>query len=495
MLKIGVSGTYATLYLSAQGRQQNIRIDNAISSFLNDYLVVREWDYRYRRLKIINKYYIKNSIGVRIPIGFLNLILKLFKVKGIEYTLNKEAEISPRKLKIKPAKGWTPKEKQLKPLAFLSDTSKSQRALSLGTGVGKTFTAIRAALNIGYVTMVVFSGLMDNWYKNVIKQTTIDPENVYVIKGFKSVALLWELMDEGYKPDFLVCTITTLDMFMKRSGNYGALDYTYSQWLNKVGVGTKIVDECHEQISRVVSLDLLSPIPNNIYLSATYDASNQKIKEVFDQIFNDGIVFYGTRGVRHTEIEVYSYDLRIDEKKCFARGNYNHFKYETQLLLDKNYGWWEDNVLFPIINGRFLKTRRPHHRALIFAGKTDMCSTIVESLTKKFPDIKIGRYCSASGDSEQDVLLNPDIDIVVTTYRSAGKGKDIENLYYVLNTESYKSGVMAKQERGRLRPLKGHRTIFCDLYNRYLDRQCSHVYQRKKHWKSEGISLKELQIG
>jgi hypothetical protein len=115
-------------------------------------------------------------------------------------------------------------------------------------------------------------------------------------------------------------------------------------------------------------------------------------------------------------------------------------------------------------------------------------------INEEFNDINCQRYCSSLGDNIDKNLYNPDVDITVTTFGSTGTGKDIANLFFILNTISFAAEIRAYQMRGRLRPIKGRPTIFIDIYNELSKSHMHHKKYRHTYLKNDAKEFYEYEI-
>ena len=87
---------------------------------------------------------------------------------------------------------------------------------------------------------------------------------------------------------------------------------------------------------------------------------------------------------------------------------------------------------------------------------------VYEDLQKDFPDKTIGKYHSKMNKDEKEESLNK--DIIVSTLKSCGTGRDIKGLRAMINTEALASKINAEQMIGRLRPYKDEDGNLKDTY-------------------------------
>jgi len=487
--------TYFTIDFNNALRDRHLRINNIIRSFLKQELTALKYHARYRRWIPQYMYYLVTSDWYRLPIAYFPKLCRALDSNQIKYVATEMAPVEHSTMGALPDLRWSPREIQLVPLDFLSEGSRPQSALSLATGNGKTFTAIRSALNLNQTTLILCTGLIEVWYNSILAQTNCSKDDVWIMQGYATVHSLNSMVDNGYKPKFVIASIPTVYNFILRKNKYEYIDYTFSELVEKIGFGTKIIDECHQRLSQLVTIDLVANIKNNIYLSATYLATNKIISRIFNTIFNKAIKLVGAEGIRHCNIERYTYHVLVSERKCKTSQGYNHAKYEQYILKRKTlWAAFEESVLRPIVISRFIRDRRSFHRGLIFCSTFDMADRIIESIRKAFPEIRVARYFSSKGDKIDDTLYNKAVDLCVTTPGSSGTGKDIPDLWFILNTISFSSELMAIQMIGRLRPLDGFETRFIDISNDFVESHKRHLRDRNSIWNYLGLSCVDYNI-
>ena len=139
----------------------------------------------------------------------------------------------------------------------------------------------------------------------------------------------------------------------------------------------------------------------------------------------------------------------------------------------------------------FIAKRHSNFRLLIFAGRVDMCVTIVDHLRKKYPDLNIGKYT----EEESYEVLN-ELDIIVSTPLSAGTAVDISKLQVCLNLVAIDSSQANLQMLGRLRELRGVdvNPLFIYIYCTDIEKHVAyHQKKRDSTFKNKTLSYVDLQ--
>lgn len=362
----------------------------------------------------------------------------------------------------------------------------------IGNGIvchncGKTYCATKAAVNIGGAFMVVVSGLCEQWVDSIAEQTTAK-EDIWVIKGFKSLATLF---NSDIKPPIFVCSLETLRAYIQGKDNYEDLP-TYQEFLERYGITTKIVDEAHLNLHATAMIDMAGNVPHNIYLTATFGTPNQALKQIFKTFFPNQMLYGTDEYRRYVDVFFYGFNGCVPEPVCMKGRGYSHSCYEQHMLKHvKIKLHWYEHVIIPIINQHYINT--PHRgkmKMLIFCRTVDMVLDVVDRCKVEWSDLDVRAYTS----DDPDINL-VEADIIVSTHKSAGTGSDIANLYCVLNTHSFKADTTAKQLIGRLRVLKcGTTPVYIDLMDLNLKSHIRHWAERSIILKGCGLHYKEYRI-
>jgi hypothetical protein len=154
-----------------------------------------------------------------------------------------------------------------------------------------------------------------------------------------------------------------------------------------------------------------------------------------------------------------------------SRG-YHHPSYEKYFYKrPTKLAWFFETVLAYVVDEHYERRCKPGARCLIFFSKVDMIEEAARFLAHRYPNRKVGIYI---GDSDE--MAYNDYEIIVSNEKKAGTGKDIKELYTVVNTISYSSETLTEQMLGRLRKLPDGTTPH---YVEVVNLMChAHVRQR-----------------
>ena len=412
-------------------------------SILADY----EWNKRLHKFELMNRYYvyIKPLNEFLIPAAYTDDVINEITALQVPLTISDETLVKGRSIKIKMKDWFQPKPSQVEAIEYLArENPPYNKGLSLMTGGGKTVVAIASIVKRGKAAIVITSGLTEQWYQSFLKFTNVG-KRIVVIQGISS---LMKLMESDDKPDIIIFSLETLRRYVAREENYKDLP-SYSKFIEYFGIDTKVVDECHLNFKTNTCIDLRSRIRNNIYLTATFTSSNHQTRKIFNKIYPVSMR-YGA-DVRDKYIDVWSYSYRyFVPDKCYAKlRGYSHTGYEKYFYKRPTKAeWFFQSVLVPVINDHYDNRCKKGARCLIFFSTLEMIKLAYKFLKTHYPHRKVGVYIGESNDTEYSKL-----EIIISNAKKAGTGKDIPELYTVINTISYKSETLTEQMLGRLRKL------------------------------------------
>lgn len=353
-----------------------------------------------------------------------------------------------------------------------------------------TYMAIKAITKIKKVALIIVGGLVDQWQLEFLKYTYLMPDDIYVLQGADSVR---KLFAKKLRPKIIIGSLSTIRAYVNATEGspYDSLP-TFSEMLKILGVGIKIIDECHTNFHAGTIIDLKSNVENNIYLSATYERTNKYGQKIFASIFPSDLVYGGVAYKKYVDIYLYGYSLGQMKglKENTSRG-YSQSKYELYIEGHPQiYDEFIDKVVEPLIHGHYINVKKNMQKLLILVHTVSMCERITWSLENLFPTLNIKKYTYEDPDDN----LFDGVDIIVSTPKSAGVGRDIKNLKTLLLSCSLASSPLTKQILGRLRELKDDNPIMVDTYNRVLDAHRRHKDARKDIYKKLGRTFKEHQL-
>lgn len=351
------------------------------------------------------------------------------------------------------------------------------RLLSLPTGNGKTFCAMAAMCKYNRKTLIVANQLCSQWVNEILDKTTTPYNRIYEIKdGIKSIEKLVksDVRPESY--DVFVASLKTL-LNAVESGDY-------LKFCKKYGIGLKIVDEIHLATYSNVYLDMMAPIQDTLYLSATPARSDpyedycmrkafadlpqygQEVREFQTKYLNTIYVMFDTEP-KYYEVKACNTFYGFNTKNYAKHLIENPQSFEKVMSI---LSWALDTTLQAIDEDE---------KIVIILELKEHIKVLKKCLEQMYPDISIGDYSSNVDKSvKNDNLRNK---IILTTDKSFGTGADLRGkLRVLINTITYSSKVTANQLPGRLRNIPGKKVYYIDLVNMGFKRTFDHYMRRSR---------------
>lgn len=476
----------------------------SLADFIRKTLYEREWNPRINSLSVVGKfinydrdegyayfprYSLEKLVEYLVPFGYK---IKKIYVDPIE-PITMEANILPE---------VQLRENQIPVVEFLTnvDTSKSAGAflpLALQTGSGKTISAIYSAVKLGYPALVLLQGLLDQWIQSILKFTDVDEKDICVLKGVDSLILLWHRIAEGYRPKFIIASTRTMTNYILEPQNKYTKIPSYTSLCETLGIGTKIIDECHLNFNTNSLIDMKSNIKVNIYLSATYQRSSRDGRRIFNMYFPDKLKFGNQFIKKYATVEMVYYHLCIpptDLGRFKSDRGYNHAVYEKYLRKHKQLmKLYVNEVIYPLLNSFFCEKAKLNQHCLILVKTRDFAEELYSRLAKKIVNTSMSIFFS--GDPGiYGLEENLHKDIIISTISSCGTGRDIKGLKTCICTVSMSSQPQSLQCLGRLREIPGEDVYYVDLCNEEIHSHRSHAQLRIQYFKNRVKELTEFKI-
>lgn len=423
---------------------------------------------------------------LNIPVNFIDQLADHLAQYRIPFKVEDWAPIQPRKITTMMKPGWTDRPQQVPAIEYLTQSPEHRKGLQLDCGLGKTYTSIKSWIERGDVGMVVVSGLVDQWVKELLEKTTVGSK-IWIIQGYDSIT---RLLDSKHQPDIIVASLETVRAYANGQGNYQDLP-PYNEFLRMYGVGTKIYDEVHRNFHALTLMDLKCDVNTNIYLTATFTTANKGLKKIFECVYPHDMRFGADSINKHVDVIFYNHIGQVQESKCVKARGYMHAKYEAELIKrPTKFKDYMDRIILPELNSHYINVRNKDQKAIIFFSTLQMIADVKKYLVPKYPKEKIMSYTAA--DPESNLV---DADIILSTFKSAGTGTDIKNLRTVINTVSVESETQVLQLLGRLRKLpNGDVPIYVDNVDEGLSSHQRHARSRKWHLKGKARTFQEHNI-
>lgn len=367
--------------------------------------------------------------------------------------------------------GVSPKEEQIPIIEFVL-LEKDIRVLPIQMGKGKTFISLYAVYTSKMRTSVTCAAIhVQTWLNDANKFFVNGEDETLVVRGRKQFVALIEAAKKGIlNKSIIIFTVKTMRDYLTEYENLGRSTYGVSpgELYKLIGVRQRIVDEAHTDLHFNYRHTILTNCNKVIYLSATLDSNSSFINKLYMEIY--------PLNARYTEL---AWDIYVDVMaigyvlkeprlvKCNGHRGYSHIAYENWILSDKGRTKSYLDIILKIVEEGFLKMYRPGMKLLIFASSIEMCEIVADYLSINITD-ENGITVHDFTESHQDEILYNN-DIIVSTPKKAGTGRDIKGLVMVLSTVAMLAKETNIQKLGRLRK-PGEE--FSDIVPKYIYLVC-----------------------
>jgi len=448
------------------------------------------WNPRFKR-DDVNRRYFRFDVSTSeliMPVNALNMVVEALEANGYEVNVEDEELVKPRKIFIRMKKEFVPRENQKPIIEYIASHDIARKGVAAATGFGKTVVSTAGAVAYGYATIIVVSGLLDQWRDSILQFTTADSSDIYLIQGINSIKKLSTTMR---KPSFFIISIETLRAWLDYGDPYKAVEaISYPLFLNKFGIGTKINDESHLQFHQNVIIDTYTNIEHLVYMTATFAVSDQSTKPIFNLVYPPEMRYGEDTAEAYVDVVDVHYIGRVPERKVSRQRGYSHLEYERYLLkrptlLSQHFGFLE-RLIFTY----YLNIRNPGERMMIYFSMKETIHAFLDYLKRDLPRETMHEYVSGSPDS---VLRK--YNIIATTTQRAGVGTDVKQLRTVINTISMKSEPLVRQLRGRLRKLpNGVTPLFIEITDETINAQRIHSFVRRRFHRKQARSYTVINL-
>lgn len=486
-LRVVVGTTHIKVYLNKDTPRP---VFWTLEKFCDKKLRLWEKNFRTKKWEPTVKYYVilPNREGISIPITFKDELYSWLGENDLTYNVEQAIIPEPKSLAVILTPGWSPREYQQIAVDYLTNVDLPRHGLNAECGDGKTCMSIFTFHKLDVIPLIVLPGqVIEQWPDRLKDQLQITDDDIYLIKGYDSLEKLWK---NRPNPKVIIASISTMKPYIQRKDKYAALP-PYHTLIEKFGIGVKISDEAHMHFHTNVLLDLSANVKYNIYLTATFKTGNNNLKRIFDKIYPDGMRYVPRERESYTHITEYGYAGNVPNNRCMTNRGYSHAKYEQHLMKrDLLYNDWLNRVLYPIFRSHYIQKSVPREfKCVIFCRTIEFINRVVNDLQKSHPDLTVRGFTTGDPDSVLE-----DAQVIVSTFGSCGTGKDIKNLFTVINTVSFKAPTLTLQVIGRLRELSGYNPEYAEAFDINIAACLTHWRERAKVYKTIGKTYSEYRI-
>lgn len=301
---------------------------------------------------------------------------------------------------------------------------------------------------------------INTWLTGLADFVKLEPEDIMVVQGSIELNALMRNAEKGaVTAKIIIVSLPTFQYFMSEyEDNDGIMthyDFTPDQFWEVLEPGLLIVDEGHESIHALFRYDLYCNVPTKVVLSATLEADNPFINQMYEVIYPKTIRFRGGEYDKYIESIALMYGLTNAKKIKYGGfgGTYSHVKLEQSIMKDRKILDEYLKFIAGTCDYFFFKVREPDQRLLVYCATVEMCIKVVAYFRHRYKDtdLIVNKYTQ-----EDPKTTLYESDVTVSTLASAGTGVDIPGLRTAVMTVAVGSKQKSAQALGRLRRLKDY---------------------------------------
>ena len=348
-----------------------------------------------------------------------------------------------------------PRDYQVPIIDYIQEPGYS-KVVVLSPGGGKTLSSLFAVTAIGKRTVLIASPkYMAQWLSVCEESMGLVKGEILVIRGSKALGKLISMRgtETLASVKLVIISQSTYSGYIKAAGNEDLEAYhdvLPCNFFETLGVGVRILDECHERPHGNYLIDINTNVAKTIYLSATINSIDPLIARIYTVLYPESERYIDPNISRHIHVVRLEYKFQVPARvRCLQQKAYNHMAMENYLIKQVNSKKTYINMLTSVVDTEFIEKRKAEDKGIIFCATVEMCELVRDSLMQQHPHMKIAKY---TAEDPREVLL--DNNLITTTVLSAGTGIDIACLTFTLNTIAMRAPNASIQVLGRLRKIK-----------------------------------------
>lgn len=349
-------------------------------------------------------------------------------------------------------KDITPREVQYELIQdVLSNQKYHQWFIYLSQGLGKTMLSVYliSHFNVKSLIMCYNKDILSQWYHTMITKTDVDPKKILMIDSSAIFKRILSGKFPVWEYDIFMCTPGVITSFAKKEGFH-----LMAPLFEKMGIGFKIFDEAHRNITNIIKINAMTSIDKTLYLSGDFGQSARDKEKLYYNMFF-GVPILKPREelmntLKFTTAIVMSYNSRpteLQKTSIYTRRGisfYEYMKYQFQ-----------KDIFFDVLDytiGMISKTNTNHYKILILVNLIDHVDELYQRMKDQYGDsYLIGRYHSNVPEEEKE-FCKEHCNMIISTYQSFSTGIDVSLIKYVISC-SLCTKLDDNQSSGRARPL------------------------------------------
>lgn len=314
-----------------------------------------------------------------------------------------------------------------------------------------TVSFIWGIQQIGRRAMTTMTSRLEQWVPEMMSYTTLDEDDIYLIKGVGSLTKLFDNIDKTIHPKSILASTQTIRRYLEYGDGYKHLPHP-SEMCERLNVGVFGTDEYHEHFHTNLMIGITQNPAIFIPITATFVASDPFVKNVFSNFIPKDTQFTGGEYQKYVNVTAYRYDFGHHLIRPFhytGRQGYSQVKFEQYLLTKKGrviLDGMVDRAILPIIRKHYIDLAADGEKFLFLCATKDLGDYLAGVFKRAFNSKTVSTFYSGMSS---DILKR--YDMIVSTPGSAGTGRDIKGLRTCFVFDNTGSEVRNKQYLGRLR--------------------------------------------
>lgn len=446
----------------------------------------------------LGMYYDEENKRLYLPRGIdLYYVEKIVKESSMDYDVDIGREY-PNKyhhIKNKIMMKYAPKdERQVETLKFAlcldqysQNANRTQFAINLNTGAGKTYCALATIAYLGIRSIIITSqkGILDQWGDRISEYCDIDKSELVMLKGSDMLNRIYHGKSSLIGKSIYFITHSTIQSYASRYG-WEAVGVIFE----KLGIGVKIYDESHLDFINVSMIDFFTNVWRTYYLTATPSRSDKDENRIYKLYIKNvpSIELFDKENDPRTNYISIKFNSNPSPKDIIMCKHpiyrLNRIKYIDYLMNNDRF-WIMFDYIFNLIytNGG---------KALFYIGTNEGIQKAYDRILRCYPELvdDVGIYTSiVDSDTKQ---LEKQKKYILSTTKSAGAGEDIKDLQYsVVLAEPFKSEVLTRQTLGRTR---NRNTTYIELVDVAFSMLVSYYNAKKPIFNKYALSTKNIDV-
>lgn len=435
---------------------------------------------------------------IRFHINVYKDFLNFFRLRGIhesEMEIHYREYCTPAESDIQLQPQFKDRDQQVRVVQeYLVNPEPSKRKmLPLPPGSGKSYLAMRQITILKCrACFIMRKGYIDKWLDDLPKKLIYNPMDFMIVSGQEDLMALTHLAVNGQLDAKVIMISNTtfmsyITLYETLDGDIKDVGYACypDELLQYMGVGTRIIDEVHQDFHANCRIDMYTHVEWSLSMSGSYQNQDQFVTNMMEMVLPWLQRYHGWVDTPfiHSTAVMYRFEDPGKIQSTGFRGSYSHVRFEQSILkrasTRKNYVKMVSHYLDEMIQQDF----REDDRAVLFVATVDMATYLRDELLKIYPAREIVRFCRT--EKEDNLKVAMEASWIITTLMSAGTNIDFANLRNVFLLVSVDADASNIQGFGRfrdnLRP-----GVFADF--KYFNNSQNHKQMR--YYRNKELLLK-----